>query len=230
MSATIALMTSLLLTLPGDMPLRTPGFMAVKRDLPLLLLDRLQHEARAITVRVLSTSPLGSGIVIQREGSVYTVVTNQHVLRGAKPPYRVQMPDGQIYVAEVVVGIDLSGYDLALLQFRSPDVVYAVARLGSAASLSVADEVFAAGFPAGYPGNPPNPPLLRGGLDENYPLLRGGLDENSSLPVGNPGNPPNPPLLRGGLDNSTKTPHPTPHTPHPTPQDLLSDPDESLWY
>ncbi len=125
----IALITSLLLTLPGDMPRKTPELISVKADPPLLVVDRLQQQAWAITIRVLSTSPLGSGFVIQKQESVYTVVTNQHVLRGGKPPYRVQMPDGQIYVADVVTGVDLSAYDLALLQFRSPNVVYAVARL-----------------------------------------------------------------------------------------------------
>jgi S1-C subfamily serine protease len=156
---TIALITSLLLTLPANMPPRNPGLISLKADPPLLVVDQLQQQALAITIRVLSTGPLGSGFVIQKQGSVYTVVTNQHVLRGGKPPYRVQMPDGQIYVADVVTGVDLSGYDLALLQFRSPDLVYAVARLGRSASLSVGDEVFAAGFPAGQIlSDPPTPP------------------------------------------------------------------------
>jgi len=164
----IALITSLLLTLPGDMPRKTPELISVKADPPLLVVDRLQQQAWAITIRVLSTSPLGSGFVIQKQESVYTVVTNQHVLRGGKPPYRVQMPDGQIYVADVVTGVDLSAYDLALLQFRSPDVVYAVARLptpptphqgGARGGLSVGDEVFAAGFPARQIlSDPPTPP------------------------------------------------------------------------
>lgn len=179
----IALITSLLLTLPGDMPRKTPELISVKADPPLLVVERLQQQARAITIRVLSTNPLGSGFVIQKQGSVYTVVTNQHVLRGGKPPYRVQMPDGQIYVADVVTGIDLSAYDLALLQFRSPDVVYAVARLptsptphqgGARRGLSVGDEVFAAGFPARQIlSNPPTPPSNQGGLKPTPPLSRG---------------------------------------------------------
>ncbi|MBC6477782.1 MAG: trypsin-like peptidase domain-containing protein [Hormoscilla sp. GM7CHS1pb] len=108
--------------------------------------DRLRRTAEAITVKVLSDRTLGSGILIQQQGLVYTVVTNSHVLRAGVAPYEIKTADGQIYTAEVVETVNFEKYDLALLQFRS-SVVYEVAKLGRSSTLQIGDEVFSAGFP-----------------------------------------------------------------------------------
>jgi S1-C subfamily serine protease len=114
---------------------------------------QLQHKAKSITVKVLSRGFLGSGILIHTKGSVYTVLTNAHVLKSGSPPYQIQTPDNQVYVAnvpkvvETLYATSLQDNDLAVLQFRSPKTSYAVASLGSASTLNVGNEVFAAGFP-----------------------------------------------------------------------------------
>ncbi|MHC5594491.1 MAG: S1 family peptidase [Nostoc sp.] len=114
---------------------------------------QLQQLAKSIAVKVLSKDFLGSGILIQRKGSVYQVVTNAHVLRSGNPPYQIQTPDGRIYAADLSkisarsVSSYFNGNDLAVLQFRSPKLNYQVASLGYASTLSVGNEVFAAGFP-----------------------------------------------------------------------------------
>ncbi len=115
--------------------------------------QQLQQLAKSITVKVLSKDFLGSGILIQRNGSVYQVLTNAHVLRSGNPPYQIQTPDGQIYEANLSKKSHRSlisyfkGNDLAILQFRSPKMSYEVASLGHTSTLSVGNEVFAAGFP-----------------------------------------------------------------------------------
>ncbi len=114
-----------------------------------LSVEQLNHQAQAITVRVMSHDFLGSGIILQKQGSVYTVLTNAHVLLAGNQPYRIQTPDGQIYTAKNVETrqiASLQGNDLALLQFRSSVRVYTVPSLG--AKPEVGDEVFAAGFPS----------------------------------------------------------------------------------
>lgn len=64
--------------------------------------QQLHQLARAITVKILSKEGSGSGILVRREGQVYTVLTNQHVLEQASDNYyRIQTPDGQIYQAKV---------------------------------------------------------------------------------------------------------------------------------
>lgn len=113
---------------------------------------QVQQLANSITVKVLSEGFLGSGILIQKQGSVYTVLTNAHVLRSGETPYQVQTPDGRVYAAvpkdgKILHTTSLQGNDLALLQFRSSSATYAVASFGSASNLSVGNEVFAAGFP-----------------------------------------------------------------------------------
>lgn len=114
---------------------------------------QVQQLAELIAVKVLSKDFLGSGILIQRKGSVYQVLTNAHVLRSGNPPYQIQTPDGRIYEANLSKISDRSvpsyfnGNDLAVLQFRSPKINYQVASLGHASTLSVGNEVFAAGFP-----------------------------------------------------------------------------------
>ncbi|MBO3460981.1 serine protease [Aetokthonos hydrillicola Thurmond2011] len=111
-----------------------------------LLIPQLQQLAQTITVKVLSKELLGSGTLIKNEGQVYTVITNAHVLRAAKPPYRIQTPNGRVYSATVSQNVQFQNDDLAVLQFRSPDVVYRVATVGDSSNLKVGEQVFVCGF------------------------------------------------------------------------------------
>lgn len=119
---------------------------------------QLQQLAKSITVKVLSKHFLGSGILIHEQGSVYTVLTNAHVLRLGRAPYQIQTPDGRVYRADLLKAVEmldatsLEGIDLAVLQFRSPNATYSVASVGSTSTLSMGNEVFAAGFPFNVEG------------------------------------------------------------------------------
>ncbi|MEC4893372.1 MAG: serine protease [Oscillatoria sp. PMC 1051.18] len=121
--------------------------------------EQLIEIAQKITVKVLSGRSWGSGILIQRQGQVYTIVTNRHVLTPADS-YSLQTPDGKIYSAVVADNRRFTGYDLALLQFRS-NANYPVAILGNASSIAVGDEVLATGFP------------IQGDLPSRTPLFVG---------------------------------------------------------
>ncbi|QLE56226.1 serine protease [Nostoc sp. TCL26-01] len=108
--------------------------------------EQLQKLAQTITVKISASELLGSGTLLKRQGQIYTVLTNAHVLRAAKPPYQIQTPDGRIYQANVLPVAKLQQDDLAVLQFRSPDIVYPVANLSDLSNLRVGDEVFVGGF------------------------------------------------------------------------------------
>ncbi len=108
---------------------------------------RLYQVARSISVKVYAGSTNGSGLIVQRSGSVYTMVTNRHVLTPGAP-YQVETADGRVYPAEVVENATFGGNDLALLQFSS-NQNYPVANLGAGASLAVGDRVYVGGFPNG---------------------------------------------------------------------------------
>ncbi len=108
--------------------------------------QQLQEMSLAITVKVLSKELLGTGTLLKREGQIYTVITNAHVLRADAPPYQIQTPDGRIYPVVVAKAVQFQGNDLALLQFRSNEAVYAVATVGDSSSLKVGEKVFVGGF------------------------------------------------------------------------------------
>ncbi len=108
---------------------------------------KLQSVAETITVKVQSGQNSGSGIIIDRQGSTYTIVTNQHVLRaGNGRIYPIQTPDDRIYSAQAIDPPNWTNNDLSLLQFDS-DLDYTVANLGDSAAITLDEDVFAAGFP-----------------------------------------------------------------------------------
>lgn len=107
--------------------------------------EQLQKLAVSITVKIISGEKGGSGILIQKEGQLYTVLTSQHVLELGKP-HLIYTPDGQNYPAELVKDVNYDNKDLVLLQFRAT-ANYAVGSLGNSSTLKEGDEVSAAGFP-----------------------------------------------------------------------------------
>ncbi|MDX2229864.1 MAG: serine protease [Leptolyngbyaceae cyanobacterium bins.349] len=111
--------------------------------------DSLYARSQAVTVRIKTGRNGGSGILIQRQGQQYTVLTNRHVTTvGA--PYVIQTPDGRSHPATLRKNIDFRGNDLALLQFRARGK-YAIATLGTAKHLAKGEPVIAAGFPLDLP-------------------------------------------------------------------------------
>ncbi len=117
---------------------------SVPQSYPAQISQFVQKQGKSITVKVRSESVLGSGFIIATNQGVYTVVTNDHVVRSAAPPYQIETPDGKVYDAEMLP-IDFAGNDLAVLRFDSQGREYTVATIGS--SPVPGEQVFAAGFP-----------------------------------------------------------------------------------
>jgi hypothetical protein len=103
--------------------------------------------AEQVTVRVWSTSPIGSGTIIKRHGTIYTILTAAHVLRAGDSPYTIQTSDGQRYSAEILLKPNLKQKDVVLLQFHSSQSTYAIASIGTVVRSSIDKKVYAAGFP-----------------------------------------------------------------------------------
>lgn len=104
----------------------------------------LRQQARAITVKILAGESWGSGIIIQRKGQSYTVLTNAHVLRMGGN-YQIQTPDGKIYPGQTIKAVNFNDDDLGLLNFKSSSN-YAIASIAKS-PLAVGEKTFAAGFP-----------------------------------------------------------------------------------
>lgn len=116
-----------------------------RKEQTQLSAEQLQQLARKITVKILSGNSWGSGILIQKQGQIYTVLTNQHVLDEGKS-YLVQTPDGRSYPVKFLRSVRTND-DLGLVQFRSTEHIYTVASLKQSVNLTVDEQVFSAGFP-----------------------------------------------------------------------------------
>jgi S1-C subfamily serine protease len=119
-----------------------PQYVQVSKELSL---NQLRSQAQAITVKVLAGKGWGSGILIKKQGQIYTVLTNAHVLRLGKN-YQIQTFDGRLYNAVENQAVQFQSNDLTILNFRS-SANYAVTTLAKE-PLEIGTETFASGFPA----------------------------------------------------------------------------------
>ncbi|BAY27999.1 WD-40 repeat-containing protein [Calothrix sp. NIES-2100] len=107
--------------------------------------------AQKITVRI-DGANTGSGIIIERTGNTYTVVTNWHVIQQTGS-YTVRTEDGRQYTFNHSQVQRLPGVDLAVFQFTS-NQNYSVAEKGDSDQVTGGKTVYVAGYPDGIPGIP----------------------------------------------------------------------------
>ena len=88
----------------------------------------------------------GSGIIVSNTGTLYYVLTNNHVIVAAEG-ITVTLDDGRDFSAQLV-GRD-PRQDIAVIAFRGPDGL-PLARLGDSSRLLVGDLVLAVGSPFGF--------------------------------------------------------------------------------
>ncbi len=99
--------------------------------------------AQEITVRIEGTAR-GSGVIIERRGKTYTVLTNAHVLQQIGN-YAIVTPDGKCYAIKSDTIRQLPELDLAIFLFSSA-VSYSSAQLGNSAQLSPGQTVYVGGW------------------------------------------------------------------------------------
>jgi tetratricopeptide (TPR) repeat protein len=124
--------------------------------------SEIERIAKAVTVEIKlkQSGRVGSGVIINRKGDLYTLVTNRHVICGASncpdisvsEVFSLGLFDGQKYqVQKSAIKLLGSNLDLAIIQFRS-NLNYSVAKVAALGSLKVTNEVYTAGFPSEQPG------------------------------------------------------------------------------
>ena len=112
--------------------------------------------ARQVTVRILTSHGGGSGVIIARQGNIYTVLTNHHVVLDSRQnQYTVLTTDGLKHSAQWLQPTEYNNLDLALVQFSSNNT-YRVAEVGNSTTLSVNDVIYATGFPNWHKTSPDN--------------------------------------------------------------------------
>ncbi|NET00221.1 MAG: serine protease [Sphaerospermopsis sp. SIO1G1] len=99
-----------------------------------------------ITVLIDNGKNTGSGTLVKKEGSLYTVLTSFHNFRDSNLKYTVVTHDGQRYSPNVrnikPLGNDV---DLAVVKFRS-NKDYEIAQIGNSDNLKRRDNIYVAGF------------------------------------------------------------------------------------
>lgn len=101
---------------------------------------------KGVTIRIKSSTSSGSGVLIRKSGSVYTVLTAAHVL-SPRETYEVLLADGQHYPLKTNTIQRHPQADLAIAQFSSTKV-YRTATIGDPNALEEGAPVFVAGYPA----------------------------------------------------------------------------------
>jgi Trypsin-like peptidase domain len=120
--------------------------------------SEVKEIARAVTVEIKlkQVDRKGSGVIIKRQGDLYTLVTNRHVICGdnicsnipTSEIYTLISADGQQYkVQQQAIRLLGNDLDLAIIQFRS-NRSYPVVQMAVTEQLKVTNQVFTSGFPA----------------------------------------------------------------------------------
>jgi serine protease Do len=115
--------------------------------------------AREVTVLIRGERGHGSGVIIQKTGSTYYVLTAEHVVR-QKDDFRIVTADKQAYAIDYSKVKKIAGVDLAIVKFTS-DKNYSIAKIGSGRT-SEGQDVFVSGWPSnGAVGNAAGGELVR---------------------------------------------------------------------
>lgn len=100
--------------------------------------------AKAITVRIQGPKG-GSGVMVEKNGSTYYILTNWHVVD--KPgDYEVVTPDGKAHSVYYSLIRRVPGVDLAVVPIATPDS-YRLAQVGNSSQASQGNKVYVAGWP-----------------------------------------------------------------------------------
>lgn len=103
--------------------------------------------ARQVTVRVLTAPGAGSGVLIDRQGNTYIVLTCDHVIAESEDDrFTILTSDGTTHSAHQLTDPSLNELDLALLSFDS-DIAYEIVTFGNPNHLDIGAPLYAAGFP-----------------------------------------------------------------------------------
>lgn len=123
------------------------GDVAEKLDTHLIAERVLEHTVRISNCNSLGVEvSSGSGVIYAKNDGAYTVITNDHVIKGASQ-IKVKCYDGQEYIASVVT--KSTAKDIAVLNFTSSTSAYPGAFQGDSKTITRGQDIFVAGNPVG---------------------------------------------------------------------------------
>lgn len=101
--------------------------------------------AGEITVRIDGPNRGGSGVIVEKQGNTYYVLTNWHVVNKVGD-YQVRTPDGELHPVYYSLIKQVPGVDLAIVPFTSAQN-YPIAETGKPKELVPGKTVFVGGWP-----------------------------------------------------------------------------------
>jgi tetratricopeptide (TPR) repeat protein len=106
----------------------------------------IAQTAKAITVLITEPENVGSGVILQQQGDLYTVLTSAHVLHN-QAEYKITTPDDRQHpIVRSSIRRAPGNIDLAVVKFRSSNK-YPTAKLGNCTALKSGMDLYVAGFP-----------------------------------------------------------------------------------
>ncbi len=106
--------------------------------------EQVNLRAKQVTVRI-DGANIGSGSIIQREGDIYTVLSNWHVMKNSGE-YIIQTIDGRTHQVDPTSIKQLPELDLAVFKFSSKQN-YQLAEIGNSSRLNEGQNVYFTGYP-----------------------------------------------------------------------------------
>ncbi|CAD5910919.1 hypothetical protein PCC9214_00030 [Planktothrix tepida] len=105
--------------------------------------------AEPITVQINSQLGDGSGVIIAKNGNIYTVLTVNHVVEDPTVEYSVRTSDGKNHPSQKIIRLqnDDQEPDLAIIKFESSQQ-YPVATLGNSEQAVIGAQIYVYGYPA----------------------------------------------------------------------------------
>ena len=105
------------------------------------------NTAKAITVKISEPGSQGSGVILQHQGNIYTVLTAAHVVKNKRLQYTIATSDGQKYpIVNDSIRIAVTNIDLAVVKFRAA-TNYPITKLGNCNTLSEGMDLYVSGYP-----------------------------------------------------------------------------------
>ncbi|MEM6753090.1 MAG: serine protease, partial [Cyanobacteria bacterium P01_C01_bin.38] len=135
--------------------------------------SQVAQNAKQITVSINSNNSNGSGVIINKSGNNYTVLTAAHVV-GRQDKYEIVTADNQRHAVSSVK--KLPDVDLAVVNFsnnKTNNKNYAAAKIGNSDSSTEGTTVYVAGFPK------PTAAIS----ESIYTFLDGRISANASKPL-----------------------------------------------
>jgi serine protease Do len=105
--------------------------------------SEVEKISKAITVRIEGTAR-GSGVIVERRGKTYTVLTNAHVLQH-NGSYGIVTPDGECHSIALNTIKLIPKVDLAIFLFSSNNS-YATAQLSDRQPLNLGETIYVGGW------------------------------------------------------------------------------------